>query len=731
MHMKGHSVFEPMGFDSFGIHTENHALQTGRHPAGVTDENIHNFRHNQLSRLGCMFDWNHSVITSNPDYYRWTQWLFVKMVENGLASRRKAPVNWCPECCTVLADSQIEDGLCERHPDTRVEQKRLLQWFFHISKYADRLWRNLDHIKWDAQVIEAQRQRLDRKEGAYVNFRADCGETLEVFTTRPETLFGVTFLVLAPEHPLVERMTSPKQVDVVEAYRDKARMRNRFERSQLSSTIDGVALGSSVRHPVTGKEIPLYIADYVLEDYATGMVMGVPAHDSRDYEFAVKEGIDIVRVIASDTDELPYTDDGQMVDSGPFTGMDSSEARTEIPSWLDEKEIGRPAVVFGLRDWCISRQRYWGPPIPVVHCEDCGCVPVPEKDLPVLLPRSSDYIPDGTARSPLARNSEWTRTTCPRCGISARRETNVSDNFLDSAWYYLRYPSIGHTNRIFDAEINSKWLPIDLYIGGREHARGHLLYIRFITMVLHDLGMLQFEEPCRRFVAHGTITRDGRKMGKSKGNVINPEDYLDPYGTDAFRLMMHDFGPFEQGGEFKPGSIKVARKLVERLWNLCWNGANNRVTERAERLVHQTVKSVTRDIEQFKYHTAIAQFRKCTRILKEEDARHPDLLKRVILLMAPFAPFVAEECWTAITNDDSSVFGHPWPDYDEDKAREPSLQIAIQINGKTRAVIEVAPGILDDELVKTALAHPNIQRRLSSAKPDVRIVPGRVVNFTE
>ncbi|MDQ3242987.1 MAG: leucine--tRNA ligase, partial [Gemmatimonadota bacterium] len=540
--LQGRDVFEPLGYDAFGIHSENYALKVGQHPMELIPQNIVNFRR-QLERAGLMVDWSHSLSTTDPDYYKWTQWVFLQLLKHGLAYKKQAAVNWCPSCKTVLANEQVIGGACERC-DTPVEQRFLSQWFFRISNYAQRLLANLDTLDWSESTRTAQRNWIGRSEGAQIVFAVHGGEDNEpirVFTTRPDTVFGATYLVLAPEHPLVASLTSAAQRNDVDHYLAQSARQDVVTRKS-STEKTGVFLGAHATNPATGEQIPVWIADYVLMEYGTGAIMAVPGHDERDFEFATVFGLPIVRVVCGDG-ENAYTPlhaayiesgDGTLVNSGRFDRMPVAEAKRAIIGMLGEKGAGSPVVNYRLHDWCISRQRYWGPPIPIIYCDGCGAVPVPEKDLPVVLPYVEDFKPDDSGVSPLARHESWYRVECPKCGATGRRETAVSDTFLDSAWYFLRYPSVGIDETPFDAALTSKWLPVDSYIGGNEHAVLHLLYSRFVTMVLHDMGYLEFEEPYVRFRAHGLIIRNGAKMSKSRGNVVVPDAYIEQWGADAF-----------------------------------------------------------------------------------------------------------------------------------------------------------------------------------------------------
>jgi len=559
--LQGEDVFEPIGFDAFGIHSENHALKVGIHPMELIPRNIGNFER-QLRRSGLMYDWTRTVDTTDPRYYRWTQWIFLQLYKAGLAEKKEAPVNWCPSCKTVLANEQVIAGQCERC-GTAVGQRLLSQWFFRITAYADRLLDNLDWIDWSETTKTAQRNWIGRSEGARLWF--PCGEgvprdtsaargredAIEVFTTRADTVFGATFLVLSPEHPIVDAVTTPAQRAAVDAYREATAAQDLTERRKVEKSKTGVFTGGSALNPATGQTIPIWIADYVLMEYGTGAIMSVPAHDQRDFEFATQFGLPILPVVAprsavsaaKDPASIEFdlggeafvehTPDEILVNSGRFSGLEAEEGGRAIVDWLSERELAEFAVNYRLHDWCISRQRYWGPPIPVIYCETCGTLPVPEEELPVVLPYVEDFRPDVGGVSPLARVEEFFRMPCPTCGGEARRETDVSDTFLDSAWYFLRYPSTEFDDRPFDAARTRRWLPLESYIGGEEHSVLHLLYSRFIVMVLHDLGLLEFEEPYKRFRKHGLLIRDGAKISKSRGNVVLPDDYIERYGADT------------------------------------------------------------------------------------------------------------------------------------------------------------------------------------------------------
>ncbi|GIW52063.1 MAG: leucine--tRNA ligase [Gemmatimonadales bacterium] len=732
--LQGFDVFEPLGFDAFGIHSENYALKINQHPARLIPANIDNFR-KQLKRVGLMVDWSHELQTIDPRYYKWTQWVFLQLYKAGLAVRRKAPVNWCPECKTVLANEQVIDGNCERHPGTRVVQRYLEQWFFTITKYAQRLLDNLSWIDWSESTRLLQINWIGRSEGAELVFRTSSGEEIRVYTTRPDTVFGATYLVLAPEHPLVDRLTAPAQRSAVDQYRDRVSRMDLVSRRVGSKEKTGVFTGAYAANPATGEEVPIWIADYVLMEYGSGAIMGVPAHDERDFEFARKFGLEIRRVVvpaSGGEGELPFTDwDGVLVNSGAFDGMPCREAARAITQWLSERGLGSFQVQYRLHDWCISRQRYWGPPIPIIYCEHCGTVPVPEQDLPVELPYIEDFRPDESGISPLARHEEWYRVPCPQCGQLARRETDVSDTFLDSAWYFLRYPSTEFDDRPFDPELTRRWLPVDTYIGGNEHATLHLMYSRFITMALHDLGYLPFEEPYKRFRAHGTIVKDGAKMSKSRGNVVVPDEYIAKWGADTFRMYLMFLGPYQEGGDFRDEGIAGIRRFLDKVWVLVKNARRDEgeIDRAAMRKLHQTIRKVTGDLEELRYNTAIAALMEYVNTLRETGVTAASMVEPLIVMLSPFAPHFAEECWE-ILGHDRSVFEASWPKWDEKLAEEEQIELVIQVNGKVRSRMQVARGITEEQAVQRALQDEAVQRFVKGKKVRKAIfVEDRLVNL--
>jgi len=742
---QGHTVFEPLGYDAFGIHSENYALKVGVHPMRLIPKNIANFRR-QLERAGLMVDWGKSVDTTAPDYYRWTQWVFLQLYKRGLAYKKKAAVNWCPSCKTVLANEQVVGGACERC-GTIVEQRLLEQWFFRISDYAERLLNNLDTIDWSDTTKTAQRNWIGRSEGARLRFpvagasgagrsTADISD-ITVFTTRPDTIFGATYMVLAPEHPMVDVLTTDGQRAEVQAYRDRAAKQDLVSRKTTKEKT-GVFTGSHAINPATGKEVPVWIADYVLMEYGTGAIMAVPGHDERDFESATVFNLSIVRVVAAPDDtaatplESAFTDDaaGHLVNSEQFDGLPVAEGKRAVTAWLAERGAGTPVTNYRLHDWCISRQRYWGPPIPIVYCDACGPQPVPEQDLPVVLPDIPDFRPDDSGISPLARHAEWYHVACPQCGAKARRETDVSDTFLDSAWYFLRYPSVGHDDVPFDPAITKKWLPVNSYIGGNEHAVLHLLYSRFITMVLHDMGYLHFEEPFTRFRAHGLIIREGAKMSKSRGNVVNPDAFIDQWGADSFRTYLMFLGPYEEGGDFRDAGIIGVKRFLDRLWLAATLATEEGTPDAAVvRKLHQTIAKVTSDIPKLSYNTAIAAMMEYMNTLRKgERTPHRQEVEPVVQMIAPFAPHVAEELWERFGHT-VSVFDSGWPAFDAELAREDSVQLAVQVNGKLRGTLAVARAITQAEALAAALADPAIAKYVTGEVKKVIFVPGRLLNL--
>ena len=733
--LNGKDVFEPIGFDAFGIHSENHALKVGRNPNDLIPENIANFTR-MLKRFGGMYDWNHVVNTTHPSYYRWTQWVFLKLFHGGLVERREAPVNWCPSCHTVLANEQVLQGLCERC-ETPVAQRRLPQWFFKISQYAERLLDNLDGIDWSAVTKKAQANWIGRSLGAEVDFMAE-GEPIQVFTTRPDTLFGATYLVLAPEHPAVERLTTAAQSEAVAAYLAEVSARDLVERQKDDKEKTGVFLGSHATNPVNGTAIPIWVADYVLMDYGTGAIMAVPGHDQRDFEFATTFDLPIVRVIAAPGETAQtslaeaFVGDGVMVNSGRFDGLSVAAGKEAVVRWLaDEQGAARTQVNYRLHDWCVSRQRYWGPPIPIVHCEACGAVPVPEAELPVELPYLEDFRPDDSGIGPLQRAKDWYETACPSCGGAAHRETDVTDNFLCSGWYFLRYPSTGSAEQALHPTLTKKWLPVDSYIGGNEHAVLHLMYARFLTMALHDLGVLGFDEPFTRFRAHGLLISEGRKMSKSRGNVVSPDAVIERHGADTMRLYLLFLGPYEQGGDWQDKGIQGPRSFLNRLWQTTLEAQDGEAAPAVERALHKTIKQVTEQTEAQQFNTAIAAMMEYLNVVRAggRTPRRAEVAPLIILL-APYVPHIAEELHERLGHD-APIFGSAaWPRFDAAKLVAETVEIAVQVNGRVRGRVTAQAGADEAEAVALAEAHENVARHLAGKTLRKTIfVPGKLLSF--
>jgi leucyl-tRNA synthetase len=735
--LMGHDVFQPLGFDAFGIHSENYALKIGAHPMELTPKNVANFTR-QLGRAGFMVDWNQKVDTSRPDYYKWTQWVFLQLHKQGLAYKKAAAVNWCPSCKTVLANEQVEDGHCERC-GTAVEQRFLEQWFFKISEYAPRLLANLEWLDWSAITKQAQRNWIGKSEGAQLTFDiAGHSDRVTVFTTRADTIYGATYLVLAPEHPLVATLTTDAQREAVTQYVEATKKQDLISRKSTKDKT-GVFTGAYAVNPATQQQIPVWIADYVLMEYGTGAIMAVPGHDERDFEFAQVFNLPIVRVVAGPEEQADtplgdaaFTDDehGRLVNSGAFDGLPVQDAKRTVTEWLAEQQHAKAVVNYRLHDWCISRQRYWGPPIPIIYCDACGAVPVPEQDLPVELPNIPDFKPDDSGISPLARHEEWYRVPCPTCGKTARRETDVSDTFLDSAWYFLRYPSATRDDIPFDRERTKTWLPVNSYIGGNEHAVLHLLYSRFITMVMKDGGFIDFEEPFTRFRAHGMIIREGAKMSKSKGNVINPDVYMEEWGADAFRMYLMFLGPYEEGGDFRDQGISGVRRFLDRLWASVRDASTEGAPD-AEvlRKMHRTIKKVGEDTANLGYNTAIAAMMEYMNVVRRgERTPHRDEVLPLVQMVAAYAPHLAEECWETFGHT-GSVFDAGWPSFDPAMLVDDEVDLVVQVNGKVRGKLRVPVAITQDDALALARADEGIAKFLTGEFKKVVFVPKRLLNI--
>ncbi|AJA47387.1 leucine--tRNA ligase [Clostridium pasteurianum DSM 525 = ATCC 6013] len=740
--MQGFNVFQPMGFDAFGLPAENYAIKTGIHPKDSTLKNIETME-KQLKAMGAMFNWDHEVVTCFPDYYKWTQWLFLKLYEKGLAYRKKAPVNWCPSCNTVLANEQVVDGGCERC-GSEVIKKDLTQWFLKITDYSEELLQKLEDLDWPEKTKAMQRHWIGKSKGAEATFKVDNSDiTFDVFTTRVDTLLGVTYVVLAPESPLTDKVTTEEYKSAVEEYKIQSSKQTDIERQSLTREKTGVFTGAYATNPANGKKVPIWVADYVLATYGTGAVMAVPAHDERDFAFATKYNLPIIRVIEGG-DSLPYTEYGKLVNSSEFDGLSGNKAKEAIVKLLSSKNLGHWKVNYRLRDWLVSRQRYWGAPIPIVYCEKCGTVAVPEEQLPVELPYDVEFAPDG--KSPLAKSDEFVNTTCPHCGGPAKREVDTLDTFVCSSWYYLRYADNKNSDKAFDPEIINKMLPVDKYVGGPEHACMHLLYARFITKALRDMGYLNFDEPFLSLRHQGLILGpDGQKMSKSKGNTISPDDYISEYGADVFRLYLMFGFDYTEGGAWSDDGIKAISKFVdrvERILSQCTESSDNskNTIDKAEKELNYvrnfSIKGISEDAEKFQFNTCIAKIMEFTNALSKyinEDKKNPEFLKECvddfIRLLSPFAPHFAEEMWANCGNN-FSVFNESWPKFDPKALIKDEMEIAIQVNGKIKARTNIASNLKEDEIKELALNDDNIKAAVEGKKVvKVIVIKGHLVNI--
>ena len=745
--MQGDNVLHPMGFDAFGLPAENYAIKTGVHPKETTEKAINTFKQ-QLKSLGLSYDWDREISTAKPSYYKWTQWLFLLLYKNDLAYRAKAPVNWCDGCQTVLANEQVVDGACERC-DTEVVQKELKQWFFRITEYADELLDGLEDLDWPKKIKAMQKNWIGKSEGAEIEFHGILQETsgdgnekmrmeefsIPVYTTRPDTLMGVTYLVLAPEHPLVDDLSTEPYWDKVVAYREQAEKKTELERTDLDKTKSGQFIGAYATHPITEEEIPIYIADYAMMRYGTGAVMGVPAHDERDFAFARKHDLEIRQVIAPPEQDKAhatvneaYTGKGILVNSGDFNGLTNEDAKEKITDELESIGQGDNAVRYRLRDWLVSRQRYWGAPIPIIICEDCGDIPVDPKDLPVELPLDVDFEPTG--KSPLVDQEDFHDVACPECGKDAKRESDTMDTFVDSSWYFLRYTDPKNKEVMADSDKVDYWCPVDLYVGGAEHAVMHLLYARFITRALNDLGYLDFAEPFETLRNQGMILGpDGDKMSKSKGNVINPDDIVSEYGADAIRMYEMFMGPFDAAKPWNTEGLVGVRRFLDKAWSMKEKLGDVKNPD-MESMLHKTIKQVTEDLEVFKFNTAIAQMMECVNLMKKMELVSREAYGTFVRLLAPFAPHLSEELWSEVLGRAGSVFEQDWPAFDKEKAKDDMIEVAVQVDGKLRGTIEVSPDLGKEAVLERAKAHENVQKYLDGEEIEREIfVPGRLVNF--
>ncbi len=743
LRMRGYNVLHPQGWDAFGLPAENYAIKTGIHPAETIRKAISVFKR-QINSMGFSYDWEREINSSEPEYYKWTQWFFLLLYKNGLAYKQKARVNWCEKCQTVLANEQAEGGKCERC-ESPVIQKDLEQWFFKITDFIEDqnykgrkikgLIGGLDDVDWPDSTKQIQKNWIGRSEGAMVKFslkseKIGVEKEIGIYTTRADTLFGCSYFVLSPEHPLVgEFRESISNWSEVEKYRIKARKKTELERTDLAKEKTGVKLeGVLAVNPVNGGEIPVFIADYVLADYGTGAVMAVPAHDQRDWEFATKYKLPLVEVLkGGDIKKEAFVGDGPHINSSFLNGLNKEETTTKIVNWLEKKKLGGRAVNYKIRDWLVSRQRYWGAPIPIIYCEKCGEVPVPEKDLPVELPKDVDFMPTG--ESPLKYSKKFQNVKCPKCGAAAKRESDTMDTFVCSSWYYLRYADPKNSKEFASKKELKKWLPVDFYIGGADHTVLHLLYSRFFTKVLRKYGFVDFDEPFLKLRHQGTIlAENGTKMSKSKGNVVNPDDIVAEYGADILRLYEMFMGPLEDAKPWNMKGIIGIKRFLEKVWSL-GNKIGDGKDHELEKLLHKTIKKVTEDIEEFKFNTAISQLMIFINEAGKNGGVSLEIWKIFLILLAPFAPHIAEELWERL-GEKKSIFLEKWPLYDAKIIQEKNIRIIIQINGKVRDVIEVEAGISEKEIEKMALSRDKIQKWLENKKPKkVIYIPEKLINL--
>jgi leucyl-tRNA synthetase len=734
LRMRGHNVLFPMGFDAFGINAENAAIDRKIHPAVWTEKNMAHMRE-QFNRMGAAIDWRREVVTCYPEYYRWNQWMFLKLYEKGLAYRGDAPVNWCPRDETVLANEQVINGRCERC-DTPVVKRQMTQWFYRITRYADELLK-FEGLDWPERVRVLQTNWIGRSEGAEMTFPVEGhpGGTIRFFTTRPDTIYGATFMVLAPEHPLVGAIATPKHRAEVERYVQHARNMADIERAAAEREKTGVDTGAFARNEFTGERIPIWVADYVLATYGSGAIMAVPGHDERDFQFAKKHHLEIREVISPDgtehaTLEAPYIGEGVMVRSGPFSGMRTEAGKAAVAAEAKKRGFGGPSVIYRLRDWLISRQRYWGTPIPVVHCDTCGVVPVPYDQLPVVLPRDVEFT--GRGGSPLAHVASFVKTTCPQCGKVARRDTDTMDTFVDSSWYMYRYMDPKYDAGFMNKAIGKKWLPVAQYTGGVEHAILHLLYTRFMAKALRDLGELWFDEPALRFRYQGTIVFKGRKMSKSRGNVQTPDAYVEKYGADTLRLFMMFMGPWVDGADWDASGIAGVHRFLRRVWDLGLadpEASGTRDTQ-VDRVVHRTIKKVTEDLETFSFNTAVAAMMELSNALQHASGPSRDEgVATLLLLLAPFAPYMTEELWER-RGGLGSIHRQAWPTFDAAIAAAEEITLVIQVDGKVRDRVTARAGLSKEDAERWALESQKAKAALDGRQVDRTIVvPDRLVNI--
>lgn len=724
-------VIHPMGWDAFGLPAENYAIKMGVHPSITTKENIDNFK-KQLIDISAIYDWDMEVNTTDEDYYKWTQWIFVQMFKKGLAYEKEMPINWCPSCKTGLANEEVVNGKCDRC-GSDVTKKNLKQWMLKITAYAERLLNDLEALDWPQKVKKMQSEWIGKSEGAKVDFKVFGSEkTITVYTTRPDTLYGASFIVLAPENEIVKEITTDAAKEAVEEYVYKTSLKSAVDRMQDKEKT-GVFTGAYAINPLNNNKIPIWIADYVLADYGTGAIMCVPAHDERDYDFAVKYNLPIIKVISGGEDVTgAYIGDGVLINSGEFNGLSTDVAKKEVTKYLESNGIGKGSVNYKLRDWVFSRQRYWGEPIPVVHCDKCGVVAVDEKDLPVRLPKVEKYEPTGTGESPLADIDEWVNTVCPCCGGPAKRETNTMPQWAGSSWYYLRYVDNKNDKELISKEKADKYLPVDMYVGGVEHAVLHLLYARFYTKFLYDIGVVNFEEPFKKLFNQGMIIKNGSKMSKSQGNVVSPDELVKDYGCDSLRMYELFVGPPELDAEWNDNGIDGVYRFINKFFRLFddFDISNDKDDSKVEYLINNMIFDITKRIEEFSMNTAVSGFMEYTNKLTDELKKGSHIskksLEKLAILISPFAPHVAEELWEKLGNT-YSVFNQLWPNYDESKMKADTVNIAVQVNGKTRTVIEIAVGTAKDDVLK--MAKEAVSERLTGEIVKEIYVPNKIVNI--
>lgn len=735
--LQGYEILHPMGWDAFGLPAENFAIKTGTHPSVATQESIKNVKR-QLKEISAIYDWEKEINTTDPNYYKWTQWIFLKMFENGLAYEKEMPLNWCPSCKAVLANEEATNGECDRC-SSQVTKKNLRQWMLKITKYGERLLNDLDKLDWPEKVKKMQSDWIGRSYGAEIDFSIEnFEEKIKVFTTRPDTLYGATFMVVAPEHKMIKNITTKENKEAIEKYIFEASTKSSVDRmSEKEKT--GVFTGAYAINPLNNAKLPIWVSDYVLADYGTGAIMCVPAHDERDFSFAKKFDLPIIQVIKKENEEIQkelteaFTEEGVMINSGKFDGIKSSDAKETIANYLEEEKIGKKTVNYKLRDWVFSRQRYWGEPIPLVHCEHCGIVGVKEEDLPVELPNVSSYQPTSTGESPLADIEEWVNTTCPKCNAPAKRETNTMPQWAGSSWYFLRYPDVNNDKELASKEALEKWLPVDMYVGGVEHAVLHLLYARFYTKFLKDIGVLDFDEPFLRLFNQGMITKDGAKMSKSKGNVVSPDELVSKYGCDSLRMYELFVGPPEVDSEWDDSGIDGTFRYLNKVWKFVQEYKDKLIEPSKEltKLRHKMIYEITNRLESLTMNTVISGFMEFTNKIiaeaKKLNGVDKETLETIVILLSPFTPHLSEELWQSLGNTES-VFKNAWCKYDENMLKDDTVEIAIQINGKLRETLEIDINANKEDIL--AMAKEKIADKLEGLNIIKEIyVPGKIVNI--